>query len=255
MRSWLRSLSVGWAWSFAILGITNYLNLIRRPACFDCAFPRGVPFTLFYDYGFFNGGIQWSGVLADILFATVSGALLGGSFLSFARRAGDQANTFSAGEGSFRSSWRERQIDEAPNRYDPGVTKFPRRSKSLSLADDEVRLCGGSAFEDAVVVGVFFNDMQGFGRGDVMTHCEQFAPYILEHIPVPLELIAEHAVRIGHYRVRNVDADPSGPRVADNHSRRTAEMQRPDIDAGVERGADHCPVKLNGCAAQLGIRL
>jgi hypothetical protein len=51
-----------------------------------------------------------------------------------------------------------------------------------------------------------------------------------------VELVAQHAVRLGHYRVRNIDADVSGPRVADDCGRRAAEMQRPDINAGIERG-------------------
>jgi hypothetical protein len=77
MRSWFWSLSVGLVWSFAIFGISNYLNFIRRQACFDCAFPRGVPFTMYYDLGFLNGGILWTGVLTDILFTLGSGAILG----------------------------------------------------------------------------------------------------------------------------------------------------------------------------------
>ena len=83
---------------------------------------------------------------------------------------------------------------------------------------------------------------------------QQLFPCILERIPVPLELIPQHTVRLGQYRVRNVDADVSGPRVADDYGRRAAEMQRPDIDAGIERSADHSLVKFNFRAAQLGIR-
>jgi hypothetical protein len=33
----------------------------------------------------------------------------------------------------------------------------------LVFADDEVRFCGGSAFENAVVGGIFFDDVQGLG--------------------------------------------------------------------------------------------
>ena len=36
---------------------------------------------------------------------------------------------------------------------------------------------------------------------------------------VPLEFIAQHAVGLGHYRVRNVDADASGSRVTDDYRR------------------------------------
>ena len=106
----------------------------------------------------------------------------------------------------------------------------------LVLADDEVRFCRRSAFEDAVVVGVFLNDVKCFGRGDVIAEGQQLFPSILERIPVPVELVAQHAVRLGHYRVRSIDADVSGPRVADDCGRRAAEMQRPDINAGIERG-------------------
>ena len=43
------------------------------------------------------------------------------------------------------------------------------------FTDDEVRFGGGSAFEDAVVVGVFLNDLQCFGRGDLITEREQLS--------------------------------------------------------------------------------
>ena len=96
--------------------------------------------------------------------------------------------------------------------------------------------------------------MQGFGRGDVSSEGEQLAARVLERIAIPLELVAKHVDRLSQYRVRNVDADVSSPRVADDYGRRTTEMQRPVIDAGIERGADRCLVRLNGCAAQPGIR-
>jgi len=150
---------------------------------------------------------------------------------------------------------REREIDEIPDRYDSASTELPKSEQVVVFADYEVRFGGRSAFEDAVVVGVFLNDVQYFGRGDVMTEREQLFPRILEHVPVPLELIAKHAVGLGHYRVRNVEANASSPRVAEDYRRRAAEMQGPDIDAGIKRSADHCLVRLNGCAAQLGIRL
>ena len=54
-----------------------------------------------------------------------------------------------------------------------------------------------------------------------------------------MELIAKHANRLCHYRVRNIDANASGPGVTDDYGRGPAEMQRPDINAGIERGADH----------------
>jgi hypothetical protein len=70
-----------------------------------------------------------------------------------------------------------------------------------------------------------------------------------EHVPVPLELIAQHADRLGQYDVRNVDADVSGPRVADDYGRLATEMQRPDIDAGIEVAL--ITVRLSSVAALL----
>jgi hypothetical protein len=57
-------------------------------------------------------------------------------------------------------------------------------------------------------------------------------------MPVPLGFIAQHAAGLGHDRVRNVDTNASRPRVAEDQGCRAAEMQRPDRDAGIERGAD-----------------
>jgi hypothetical protein len=77
MKINLRSMTIGLAWSLLTSGVVNWLAFTRKPACFDCAFPRGVPFTLFYDYGFSNGGVLWKGVIADILFAFGTGAIVG----------------------------------------------------------------------------------------------------------------------------------------------------------------------------------
>jgi hypothetical protein len=76
-----RSLTVGLAWSVASFVLINWLDFFRRPACFDCGFPRGVPFTLYHDATFNSlngfGYIVWLGAIADIAFAVVSGILLG----------------------------------------------------------------------------------------------------------------------------------------------------------------------------------
>ena len=156
--------------------------------------------------------------------------------------------------GLQRLSWRGSYIYKVPDRYDAGITELPQTEQVLVFTYDEVGLGGRSAFEDAVVGGIFLNDVQYFGRGNMITEGEQLATRVLERIPIPLELVAKHADRLSHYRVRNVDADVSGSRVADDYGRRATEMQRPDIDAGIERGADHCLVRLNGCADQRGIR-
>jgi hypothetical protein len=51
---------------------------------------------------------------------------------------------------------------------------------------------------------VFFNDVQCFARGDVIFGCERLFPRIAEPIPIPLELVPQHADRLGQYRIRNV---------------------------------------------------
>ena len=71
---------LGLIWSGVWLGIMNCLDLARRPACFDCGFPRGVPFTLYLEPTFNSfdgrGDILWHGAAADMAFAFVSGAAL-----------------------------------------------------------------------------------------------------------------------------------------------------------------------------------
>jgi hypothetical protein len=85
------SIAVGLAWSIAIFGVVNYLSFARRPACFDCGFPRGVPFILFYDATFNGGGeVVWTGLLANILFALVSGLALAWLIHIASRRFGSQ---------------------------------------------------------------------------------------------------------------------------------------------------------------------
>ncbi len=60
------------------------------------------------------------------------------------------------------------------------------------------------------------DDVQCLGRDDEITESAQLFPRVLEHIPIPLELIAKHAVGLRHYRVRDVDTNDSSPRVADD---------------------------------------
>jgi len=85
------SLAIGLAWSVAVFAVTNFLTFARRPACYECSFPRGAPFTLFTDYDFpFGGGIVWTGLLADVLFALASGVALGWLIHWASRRFGPQ---------------------------------------------------------------------------------------------------------------------------------------------------------------------
>ena len=68
------------AWSVGLFAVVNWIDFVRRPACFDCGYPRGVPFTLYFDATFNSIGqgpdILWSGVGADLAFALASGASL-----------------------------------------------------------------------------------------------------------------------------------------------------------------------------------
>jgi hypothetical protein len=69
----------------------------------------------------------------------------------------------------------------------------------LVFADDEVQFGGRSASENAVVGGIFLNDndVQYFGRENMITVGEQLAPRVLERIAIPLELVAKQADRLG----------------------------------------------------------
>ena len=79
----------------------------------------------------------------------------------------------------WRCSWRERQTDKLPDRYDWGITELSQTEQVLVFADDELRFGGCSAFENAVVVGIFPNDVQRFGRGDAISEREQLASRVL----------------------------------------------------------------------------
>jgi hypothetical protein len=61
-------------------------------------------------------------------------------------------------------SWRERQIDKILDRHDPGIAELPQAEQILVLTDYDIRFGGCSAFENAVVGGILFNDVQGFGE-------------------------------------------------------------------------------------------
>jgi hypothetical protein len=71
-----RNLIISLAWSIGLLVIVNWIDFLRRPACFDCGFPRGVPFTLYFDPTFNSitgrGDILWSGVVENVGFALAS---------------------------------------------------------------------------------------------------------------------------------------------------------------------------------------
>ncbi len=81
MKSVKRNISIGLISSLAISLVSNCVSLFRRATCFDCSFPRGVPFTLYFDPTFNRfdgkGDILWTGVLLDIGFVLISGAGLG----------------------------------------------------------------------------------------------------------------------------------------------------------------------------------
>ena len=51
-----QSLALGLGWTVGMFGTVNYFDFTRRPACFDCGFPRGVPFALSYDASFNDVG-------------------------------------------------------------------------------------------------------------------------------------------------------------------------------------------------------
>jgi hypothetical protein len=65
-------------WSVVVFGGMNWVLLARKAYCFDCGFARGVPFILFHDTGFpvLPAEVDWTGLLADILVALLSGFLL-----------------------------------------------------------------------------------------------------------------------------------------------------------------------------------
>ena len=65
------------------------------------------------------------------------------------------ANVVGPDETSFCVSWSERQIDEIPDRYDPGIAEVLQTEQVFVFADDEVRFGCRRAFEYAVVVGIF----------------------------------------------------------------------------------------------------
>jgi hypothetical protein len=71
--------------------------------------------------------------------------------------AASPGNTSQAVQGLSGCPWRQRQVDEIPDRYDPGIAELPQPEQVLVLAHDEVRFRGRSAFEDAVVVGMTFS--------------------------------------------------------------------------------------------------
>jgi hypothetical protein len=48
------------------------------------------------------------------------------------------ANVVGPDETSFCVSWSERQIDEIPDRYDPGIAELPQTEQVLVFANDEV---------------------------------------------------------------------------------------------------------------------
>lgn len=76
-----RTLVISLAWSFGLFAIVNGIDFLRRPVCFDCGFPRGVPFTLYLDATFNSftgwGNILWTGAIEDVAFALGSEILLG----------------------------------------------------------------------------------------------------------------------------------------------------------------------------------
>ena len=55
--------------------------------------------------------------------------------------------------------------------------------------------------------------------------------------PRPLELVAQHTHGFVQNGFGNVDADISGPGMTDQQRSGPAQVQRPDVDAGIDGGA------------------
>ncbi len=51
------------------------------------------------------------------------------------------------------------RLMKIPDGYDRGMTELPQAEQVLVFADDKVRFGGGCAFENAVVVGIFLDDV------------------------------------------------------------------------------------------------
>src|ERR1022692_3084790 len=87
----------------------------------------------------------------------------------------------------------------------------------LVFADDESGLRPIGAFQNPVVVRVLFDDAEPCGGNHTVRELSQLATRIVQHIPRPLELVAQHTHGFVQNGVGNVA----------------------DVDAGINGGADH----------------
>src|ERR1022692_2496016 len=115
----------------------------------------------------------------------------------------------------------------------------PSRSKSLSSltmksdfarsAHSRIRLSSGSSLMTlSLAVGITrFVSLANLPRESCSIS------------PRPLELVAQHTHGFVQNGFGNVDADISGPGMTDQQCSRSTQVQRTDVDAGINGGADH----------------
>ncbi|HET9400505.1 MAG TPA: hypothetical protein VFO34_06110 [Candidatus Acidoferrales bacterium] len=73
-----------------VLGVANWVALLRPISCADCFAPHGIPFTYFHEGGMAGGGgFVWSGVAAEVFLVVAMGTLIGWIWKVVVRSAGN----------------------------------------------------------------------------------------------------------------------------------------------------------------------
>jgi hypothetical protein len=81
---------------------------------------------------------------------------------------------------------------------------------------------------------VFFDDPERFRGYHAVREFRQLAPSVVQHIARPPELIAQHAHSLVQNSVGNIDPDISNRGVTDQQRNGSAQVQRTNVDAGIE---------------------
>jgi hypothetical protein len=119
------------------------------------------------------------------------------------------------------SSTANNHTEELDDSHNLGASKIPDAQQIFVPAHDEVRFRSGSAFENTVIIGVFFYYAEDLGWRYMIADGKQFAACIVKPVTVPLKLVAKNASCLIEDRLGNVNANISGSCVAKEQSRRT----------------------------------
>ncbi len=123
--------------------------------------------------------------------------------------------------------------------HNPDAAVLAEPQQILIARDDELRPGFQRAFQDAVVVRVFLDGIDGVLRGHETSELGKLFSCEVQPVPLPREVVTQHGHEFIQNRVRNVDAEHPGAGHAEKASTDAAKFQSRHVNVGIEGDSEH----------------